>query len=48
MRRRVRLFTRQIAIATSLTAVALGLLASTFVAGDRRPQAEQQASSNSK
>jgi hypothetical protein len=46
MRCRARLFTRQIAIATSLTAAAGGLLASTFTANDRRTPTEQQAASD--
>jgi hypothetical protein len=45
MRRRARLFSRQIAIATLLTAAALGLLASARFAVDRTPPQQEQASS---
>jgi hypothetical protein len=47
MRRRARLFSRQIVVATLLTAAALGLLASAKLAPERSvPQ--QQASSSTK
>jgi hypothetical protein len=45
MRRRARLFSRQIAVATALTIAALGLLASTLAdPGGPGQVAEQQAS----
>jgi hypothetical protein len=45
MRRRARLFSRQIAIATSLTAAALGLLTSARFPSDRTVAQQEQASS---
>jgi hypothetical protein len=45
MRRRARLFSRQIVVATSLTAAALGLLAAARLAPDSSaPQLQQAAS----
>jgi hypothetical protein len=45
MRRRARLFSRQIAIATSLTAAALGLLATARFAPESAVPQHEQASS---